>query len=300
MAFLVETGAGVPGANAYAPTTFADTYLADRGRSAENNWQALAASRKQQAIVVASGYIDRRWGPRFKGLRARPLVEGREATGTLTLTTLPLLNETVTVGLVVYRFVDTLAQANDVLRGANITASAANLAAAITDGGDGVTSHALTVQNYEATATAAAGVVTIEAAQRGTSGNEIAFATNVTGATATGSGKLTNGLDEGPQGLLFPRAELRGWDGQIVVGIPWKLKAATIEYAVRSIAATLDPDLTRDASGALVQRKREKVGPIEEETEFVAGGEPRIFQDFPAADRLLQEFLASVGSVIRG
>lgn len=300
MAFLVETGAGVPGANAYAPTSFVDAYLTDRARNAENGWQSLAATRKQQAVVVASGYIDRRWGPRFKGLRARPLVEGREAAGTLTLTALPLLNETVTVGLVVYRFVDALTQVNDVLRGASIATSAANLAAAITDGGDAVTSHALTVQNYEAIAAAVAGVVTIEAAQKGTSGNEIAFATNVTGATATGSGKLTDGLDEGPQGLLFPRSELRGWDGQLVIGIPWKLKAATAEYAVRSIAAALDPDLTRDASGALVQRKREKVGPIEEETEFAPGGEPRIYQDFPAADRLLQEFLASVGSVIRG
>lgn len=300
MVFIVETGAGVPNANAYAPVAFVDSYLADRARAAQNGWQSLAPTRKQQAIVVGSGYIDQRWGSRFPGSRARPLIEGRAATGTLTLTTLPTLNQTVTVGLVVYRFVDVLSQANDVLRGATITEAGINLADAVNVGGDAGAVHPLTVANFEATASALAGVVSVEAATEGTSGNEITFATNVTGATATGGGKLAGGLDEGPQGLLFPRVGLVGWDGKPVVGVPVKLKMATAEYAVRSIAATLAPDLTRDASGALVQRKREKVGPIEEETELAPGALPRIFADYPEADRLLAEFIGSGGGVFRG
>lgn len=299
MAFTIETGAGVPNANAYAPVAFVDAYLLERSRNTENAWASQSATRKQQAIVVATGYIDTRWGPRFKGTRLRSIIDGRQATGTLTLTALPLINETVTVGLVVYRFVNTLAQMNDVLRGATITTAALNLANAVTSGGDGVDSHELTVQNYEATATALAGVVTITAQAEGTSTNEIALATTVTGATVTGAGKLTGGLDEGPQALFFPRSGLYSFDGQEVPGIPWKLKAATAEYAVRSLAAKLDPDLTADATGALVQRKREKVGPIEEETEYATGAQPRIYQDYPAADRLLQEYLRSAGGVVR-
>jgi hypothetical protein len=298
MVFIVETGNGIPNANAYAPTSFVDAYLADRARSAENSWQSLAGTRKQQAVVVASSYIDSRWGPRFKGTRLRTLVPGRAAFGTLMLTALPLLNETATVGLVVYRFVDTLAQANDVLRGATVATAATNLTDAINSGAS-TTSHPLTIANYEATAEAGASWVTVTAVAEGTSGNEIAFATNVTGASGA-SGKLANGLDEGPQGLLFPRAGIVGWDGAAFYGIPWKLKAATAEYAVRSLVAMLAPDLTRDASGALVQRKREKVGPIEEETEFAPGAQPRIFADYPEADRLLLEFLTSAGGVIRG
>lgn len=299
MAFTVETGAGVPNANAYAPVAFVDSYLIERNRNTENEWQSQDATRKQQALVVATGYVDTRWGPRFKGARLRAIIDGREATGTLTLTALPIVNETVTVGLLSYRFVSTLSQMNDVLRGATITTAALNLANAVTGGGDGVTSHTLTVQNYEATATALAGAVTITSQAEGTSANEIALATTVTGATATGAGKLTGGLDEGPQALFFPRLGLYSYDGREVPGVPWKLKAATAEYAVRSLAAKLDPDLTADATGALVQRKREKVGPIEEETEYAQGAQPRIYQDYPAADRLLQEYLRSAGGVVR-
>lgn len=298
MAFIIETGAGVPNANAYASPTFVDAYLSDRNRIADA-WQAQSSTRKQQAIVVATSYIDSRWGPRFKGTRLRAIIDGRAATGTLTLTILPALNQTATIGLVVYRFVDVLAQMNDVLRGASINEAAANLAATVTSGGDGVTGHVLTVQNYEVTASAALGVVTITAQAEGSSTNDIALATTVTGATATGAGKLTGGIDEGPQALCFPRLGAFSYDGQTIVGIPFGLKAATAEYAERSLAGPLDPDITVDASGALVQRKREKVGPIEEETEYAMGAVPRIYRDYPRADQLLAEYLRSAGGVIR-
>lgn len=299
MTFIVETGAGIPNANAYATVAFVLSYLTDRGRQTENTWSSRTSTVQQQAIVIATSYIDKRYGPRVKGLRRRTIIDGREASGTLTLTTLPALTETVTVGAVAYRFVDSLVAENDVLRGASITESAANLAAAIASGGDGVTSHAMTIQNWEASATAAVGVVTVTATVEGLSGNAITFATTVTGATATGSGFLASGLDEGPQSLIFPRQGLYGFDGQLIVGIPLKLKFATAEYAVRSLAGTLDPDPTYDATGGTVQRKREKVGPIEEETEYAAGGAIRIYADYPAADRLLVEYLTSGSGVYR-
>ena len=88
-------------------------------------------------------------------------------------------------------------------------------------------------------------------------------------------------------------------DGQAVQGVPLKLKQAVAEYAVRSLASQLDPDPTVDDSGALVQRKREKVGPIEEETEYVAGAQPRIDRPYPAADGLLADYLVSGAGVIR-
>lgn len=296
MAFIVETGAGVPSANAYATVAFVSSYLAERARSAENSWQSQASTRQQQAIVTATSYIDNRWGPRIGGTRLRDILPGREATGRVTFGTLPANASTITVGLIVYRFVDTLAVENDVMRGSTVAEAAANLAAAITDGGNGVVSHIDTVGNYEVSAVSEAGVVTITADAQGTSGNGIALSTAISGATVVA---FAGGLDEGPQGLIFPRRGLIGFDGRAVVGIPFKLKAATAEYAVRSLAAQLDPDLTVDARGALVQRKREKVGPIEEETEYAPGATPRIYQDYPAADRLLVEYLARSGGVVR-
>lgn len=297
MTFIVETGAGLPTANAYTTPTWVTSFLASRGRVTENGWNTAGTARHQQAIVEGTSYIERRFGPRVRGSRRRSVIAGRAASGSVTFTLLPQLNGTVTVGQIVYRFVDALVAPNDVLRGGSLTSALTNLAGAITAGGDATTSHPLTVQNFEAIATSTATVLTLEAETTGTSGNDIRLSTTVTGATAAA---FANGIDDGPQGLTFPRVGLTGWDGRLVIGIPDKLKQATAEYSVRALVARLDPDLTADSTGALVQRKREKVGPIEEETEYAAGAIPQTFRHYPAADALLLEYLTVGGGVHRG
>lgn len=299
MVFVLETGSGLPNANAYSPVSFVDQYLAQRNRDTENDWTTQLQARKEQAIVVATDYIDYAHGRLIKGERLRLDIPGRAAIGTLTIVTLPAINEITTIGSISYRHVDVLLQENDVLRGATPTEAAANLAQAVQSGGDGTLVHALTVQNYAVTASAETNVVSVQAQVDGVSGNDIVFTTNVTGATITGSGTLTSGLDRGPQRLIFPRRGLRGYDGMLIVGIPFKLKAATAEYSVRSLAAPLAPDLTVSATGAAIQRKREKAGPIEEETEYAEGAVPRIFRPYPAADALLDEYKRSTAGVIR-
>ena len=298
MAFVVETGAGTPNANAYATPAFVTTYLTERNRETENSWSTETSTRQQEAIVVATQYVDRRFGRRFKGGRLRFLIPGRAASGTIAFAALPDALETVTVGQVVYRFVDALAQEDDVLRGATAAEAATNLAEAVNSGGESSAVHEDTLENFEATASVNGATVTVEAQAKGTSGNDVAFATT-TGGTITPGGFLVGGLDEGPQPLEFPRTAIYDRDGQAVQGVPLKLKQAVAEYAVRSLASQLDPDPTVDDSGALVQRKREKVGPIEEETEYVAGAQPRIDRPYPAADGLLADYLVSGAGVIR-
>ena len=67
MAFLVETGIGTPDANAYDSVVNIDAHHADRGTS---DWTNFTTPEKEQAIVRASDFIDKRFGRRFVGVRA--------------------------------------------------------------------------------------------------------------------------------------------------------------------------------------------------------------------------------------
>lgn len=100
------------------------------------------------------------------------------------------------------------------------------------------------------------------------------------------------------QALSFPRLSLYDEDGRKVLGVPKQLKNATIEYAKRALTAELVTD--PEESGKVVQRKKEKVGPLEEETEYVLGGHIITYKSYPAADKLLKEYLgAGGGRVVR-
>lgn len=66
MAFTVENGSGVTGANAYIAVVFFREYHADRGRVTT---PAIDDAAAQVSIVRASDYIDQRFGQRFRGDR---------------------------------------------------------------------------------------------------------------------------------------------------------------------------------------------------------------------------------------
>jgi hypothetical protein len=67
MAFTVETGTGIADANAYDTVANIDTHHADRGTS---DWTNFTTPEKQQAIIRASDFIDKRFGRRFVGVRS--------------------------------------------------------------------------------------------------------------------------------------------------------------------------------------------------------------------------------------
>ena len=100
------------------------------------------------------------------------------------------------------------------------------------------------------------------------------------------------------QALSFPR---------LITGMaemPLGIKRAVCEYAVRSLSVVLLPDPEIHASGQGLERTRERVGPIEEETRFQyqgVGTERIILRPYPAADILLRGLLRQdSGKVIRG
>jgi len=66
VAFTVESGSGDEGANAYMSVADVDTHHADRGTS---DWTNFTTPQKEQAIVRATDFIDKRFGRRFVGLR---------------------------------------------------------------------------------------------------------------------------------------------------------------------------------------------------------------------------------------
>lgn len=103
-----------------------------------------------------------------------------------------------------------------------------------------------------------------------------------------------------PQALSFPRLNVIDRNGRFVTGIPVNLKKATAEYALRALSITLLPDPTVDDSGMVVISKKERVGPIEESTDFQSSGSaPILLRPYPAADKLLQEYVYSVGKNFR-
>ena len=70
MAFTIETGAGVAGANAYATAAQVLAYLTDRGRETENSWSTTTPAEQQAAIIKATDYIEKRFFGIWRGDRS--------------------------------------------------------------------------------------------------------------------------------------------------------------------------------------------------------------------------------------
>lgn len=62
--FTPEDGTGLPDANSYIDVAYADAYFLDRGNAA---WAALDTTKKQNALIGATDYVELRWGSKFKG-----------------------------------------------------------------------------------------------------------------------------------------------------------------------------------------------------------------------------------------
>lgn len=103
--------------------------------------------------------------------------------------------QTVVIGGQTYTFNTSLTNtANNVLIGADVTAMAANLAAAINAGAGAGTNYGTgTVANASVTASSAAGVVTVTAITAGTAGNSVAVSETLTNGAWTGGATNLSG-----------------------------------------------------------------------------------------------------------
>jgi hypothetical protein len=122
------------------------------------------------------------------------------------------------------------------------------------------------------------------------------------------------------QGLSFPRDGAYDRDGNKVEGIPSVLKRAVAEYAVRIARdgeLLLDPAKPVDSTGAVtttaeIKSVKEKVGPLEETTEYVNSSDSNtskasysklvdayLIPAIPAADMLLEPLLQRANTVVR-
>ncbi len=101
------------------------------------------------------------------------------------------------------------------------------------------------------------------------------------------------------QPLAFPRKYLYDFNGDLVVGIPSKLKWAQAEYALRAASGSLFTEPTTQASGQVATLIREKIGPIETETRFAEGSTQQVVKSIPMGDRWLQEYVVPGGRAVR-
>lgn len=278
MAFIVEDGTGVKSANSYATVQEFKDYFADRPEDVS----AILDATIQTLLVAATDYIDRRWGLRFLGRREFKTLAARSV---LTLSGLPLADETVTVGTVVYTWKATPDPdtATEVEIGSSAVVSLDNLIAAL--GASGNTDFldarfadpdvaALTIMTTDD------GVATTETMTNGAFG------------AAT-----TSGRSQKQQPLEFPRLFLKDRAGFDVTRVPDRLKAAVSEYAFRQNTADLDKDPITDDTGLRRTEDFTKVDVIEIKTEFAEETTATITRPYPAADRLLREYIRTGGPI---
>jgi hypothetical protein len=72
MAFILEDGTGVAGANAYVDPAYVTAYLTDRGRETENTWSTRSEAEQKVACIKATDYIELMNSARFAGYKEFP------------------------------------------------------------------------------------------------------------------------------------------------------------------------------------------------------------------------------------
>ena len=67
MALVVEDGTGLSNANSYISVAEADTYHSNRGNT---EWAAATNEEKEQALILATQYLDGRYRKKWKGVKS--------------------------------------------------------------------------------------------------------------------------------------------------------------------------------------------------------------------------------------
>lgn len=297
----VEDGTGVIAlANSYVGVAEADNYHVARGNAA---WAAAATEEiREEALIRATDYIETRFGQRFLGRKQFIDLE-LAAIGHFNIPGSNVVNnDTVTIGVTVYTFVPSPSAAFEVDIGADAAGSVVNLDAAINLTGVAGTTYGVgtTIHPDFSSEVHVIGLpgFLITAKVKGIIGNGVVLATS-DGRANWDTAITLGGQDTGEQPLSFPRLNLWTRDGTLVSMIPQALKNAQMEYALSALAASLWLAPTQDATGLRVIGSRSKVGPIETETRFAENTTVSTIKPLPQADRLLNQYLAATGTVIR-
>ena len=287
MALIIEDGTGVANANALDSVANVTTYLTTRNREDESDWSGASTPEKEAGIVTATSTLEQLYSECYFG--QREFLDVSAARGTLTLTGQPTDTETVVLGSITYTFNTVLGGANSVLIGASVEASIDNLVGAVLASAAlaGVSHGVGTVANTDATAEAGIDdTMLAEAILKGTAGNAIVSTETVTLGSWSSATLLGGGDFPIPQSLSFPRRWLYTREGVELRGVPTAIKEAMAEYAVYSIflvqmqkpsviaalASAEAATLAAVGNGDL-KKLMEKIGPIEESTEFHAAPE---------------------------
>ncbi len=181
---------------------------------------------------------------------------GSNASNVLSAIANATATKTVTVGTKTYTFVASLTgAANEVLIGANTSATLANLAAAVNGGpGAGVAYGTGTVANADATAISGASTVTFTAKVAGTGGNSIVTTTTDANMGFSAGGTMTGG--SGSAGLTTAAAA--------------QAALTNINSAIQTVAGT------RGNIGAAVNRLQNAVGVIQNQSQNLSSAEDGI------------------------
>jgi hypothetical protein len=299
MTLVVEDGTGVYNANAYCGRAFVLDYLTVRNKA--TTWSAATTAAQEAAIIGATDYVEMRFGLRFRGQKQFINVE-YFANNALQIVTNPTTGDTVTIGDETYTFRTSASTANEVTIGAAASDTALNLVRAITGGsgegslyGTGTTAHS----DVTASLLDSGNTILVEAQSAGVLSTDIVTTASDDDALVWDTGKLIGGSAAGEQPLSWPRNYAYTNRGVAMTGVPLKLKQAIAEYANRALSAVLAPDPDTNSTGQIVSKTYEKIGPLEFETEFLAGGSTAFFKKYPAADMLLRELITGTGGVIR-
>lgn len=299
MAFVVEDGSGVVGANAYVGIGFVHSYLHARGLA--TSWDAATVTQRKQWIVESTDYLENRWAQRFNGQKSNTdLIIS--AYNYLNIVAVPTELDTFSIGDVTYRFMTTVTTAYDITIGADINETTTNIIAAINASGTNDVEYATgTLINADVTAVASDdGSIKLTSKLVGSLGNETtAMSSSNESSILFDYDDLYNGDDEGEQDLSFPRDYIYSQVGNPITGVPNKIKYAIAELAYRAQSGRLMADPVVDATGMQVTKTFDKVGPIEQERVYIGGSQQSIFKKFPTVENLVKEFLSSSGGVIR-
>jgi hypothetical protein len=278
MAFYVEDGTGVKGATSYTTVAYFKAYCADHGINLTGVLDAVI----QAALINATSYIDTRWGLRLKGTRLYTYLQSRSI---FSLTNQPANGNTIVVGSDTYTFKTTADETvtTEIQIGDTVQETLLNLAEIVSglDTDDVVEDSLLFDPDVNS--------IAIYFSRNG-------IATTI-GTCPNGSwgAAASTGYSGWRQPLEFPRSDVYDAAGNLVEGMPDLLKQAACEYANRARSAALAPDPSVDNS---ILSKSQSVGPISTSVTYNAGAILQTIKPYPAADRLLSEFVKS-GGVMR-
>lgn len=100
------------------------------------------------------------------------------------------------------------------------------------------------------------------------------------------------------QALEWPRTGVCDENGTEIDDVPTDVSNATAELARAMLSVELAP-LPSDTPEGAVSMKREKLGPIEEETQYVGGYSPASVKKYPFVTAMLGRWIAPAGTLLR-